>query len=66
VFGLGIKPLVFRALFVLVFLVVPREPSLNLFKTRIHTIDQDFPQNAAIAIPLLVFNRDLFTGHDGS
>ncbi len=47
----------------MVFLIVPGIPRLNLFQTRIDPIKQDFPYNAAIAIPFLVFNRDLFTGH---
>ena len=58
-FSVSIKSLVVRALFVFVFLVVPGEPHLNLFQARIYPIYPDLPYNAAIAVPLLVFNRDL-------
>jgi hypothetical protein len=51
---------------VLVFLVVPGEPSLNLFETSIDPIKSDLLYNAAVAVSLLEFNCYLLTRHDRS
>ncbi len=65
IFSICINPLVFQSLFVLIHLIMPSKPSLNLFETGIYAVHQDLAQDAALAIALLVFDSYLFTRHDG-
>jgi len=60
-FGISVYLAILGALFRLIILVVPGHPGLDLLKTNVMSIEQDFSDYSVIFISLGPFNSDLFT-----